>query len=59
MAQEITIKVTAANAKETKAIQDSLQTLAQKIDPENLEILAKKSKKLGINKKIQQYQAFL
>ena len=56
---KLTINIEAKNAIESLKALEALQTIAQNITPENLALLADKSKKAGVNVKIQMFKSYI
>lgn len=55
----IPVKIDGKNVSEEIDIIESVQTLVKNLSIQNLKLLASKSKKKGVNKKIQNYKHFM
>jgi hypothetical protein len=55
----IPVQANVSNVSEEIDVTSSVQTLVKNLSIENLKLLAEKSKKPGINKKIQTYKKFM
>jgi len=55
----IPVQANASNVSEEIDVVSSIQTIVKNVSIENLKLLADKSKKPGINKKIQTYKKFM
>ncbi|MGQ1786354.1 hypothetical protein [Saccharicrinis sp. GN24d3] len=55
----IPVQANVSDMSEEIDLTTSIQTIAKNVSIENLKILAEKSKKPGINKKIQTYKKFM
>ncbi|MBR8534429.1 hypothetical protein KDU71_02570 [Carboxylicivirga sediminis] len=55
----IPVQANVTNMSEEIDLVSSIQAIVQNVSVENLKVLAEKSKKPGINKKIQTYKKFM
>jgi len=55
----IPVTINSASVRDDIDIIQSIQTLVENLTIENLKLLAEKSKKPGVNKKIQTYKKFM
>nr|WP_321453592.1 hypothetical protein [uncultured Carboxylicivirga sp.] len=55
----IPVQANVSNISEEIDVVSSIQTIVKNVSIENLKLLAEKSKKPGINKKIQTYKKFM
>jgi len=55
----IPVQANVSNMSEEIDLTTSIQTIVQNVSIENIKLLAEKSKKPGINKKIQTYKKFM
>ena len=56
---QVTINIPTDNQVDSFLISKSLETLVQNLTKENIQLLAEKSKKPGMNEKLQKYKALI